>query len=693
MHFQYSPYAIPLFVSTAIIVALAIYALRRRESPEARILGWLMVAVGTWTLFNAISVLGRNLRTQLLFNRLKYLGVMMTPPLWLLLALQYTRHPVMRSRRSRVLIFLPSLLLLLVVLTDGWTHWWWPEVRLSSFNGYPSLWRTHGVIYYVHIAVSYLYILGGLGLYVWFFFSVQAMYRRQAALMVLAGAVPLVASAITNLELVRFPWSLDMFFFTLSGALITVAITQYRFLDIVPVARQAIVEQLSDGVIVVDAQGRVVDANAAAQALVARPDRAFVGHPLLAALRPSLRKPVAALLAAEPPEALHRDVHLTQADGATPQSLALETTPLYRRQSTRLGQILIVRDITERVAVQQELERLYRRAEAERERLALIISTARDAIVLLGEAGEILAINPAARQVLQAEAGDTAEAFPPPLRLWLDEVHGETHLVETEIKLDAQVFHVAAAPVAGTGLVFTMHDITHFKSLAQLKDEFVATVSHDLRSPLTSVLGFAELALHRRAKEEAQEMALKRIVTSARRMNDLINDLLDLAKIEAGITPEELEETVALDDLARVALDDLEGAALEKGITLVRDLDPVPPRPLASRRITQVWRNLIGNAIKYTPSGTVTVRTRSADQAVQGQVEDTGIGIPPADQPYIFDKFYRVQVPQTEDITGTGLGLALVKSIVEQHGGRVRVESAPGEGSTFTFTLPLPDRG
>jgi signal transduction histidine kinase len=170
-------------------------------------------------------------------------------------------------------------------------------------------------------------------------------------------------------------------------------------------------------------------------------------------------------------------------------------------------------------------------------------------------------------------------------------------------------------------------------------------------------------------------------------MSDLVTDLLALATLEAGIQRESVP--VELDELAREAVEDLEGAALAKGLAIQYELDAHPPLKANPRLITQMWRNLIDNAIKYTEKGEIAIRVKAMGNQIMGQVIDTGIGISPADIPYVFDKFFRAKRPCVEEVSGTGLGLSLVKSIVEEHGGQVWVESELGVGSTFTFTLPL----
>jgi PAS domain S-box-containing protein len=683
MDFQYSPYAVPLFAAAAITTALAGYALRRWRQAEARIFSLMMIALSWWSLFYGLNIVSATLEAAYLFNRLKYIGVMTVPPLWLILALQYTHHQAFLTRRNLFLLFVPAMLLLPLVLGNPWMRLWWPEVWMDEFAGQAALESTHGWPYYLHIGVSYLYIIAGLALYVQFHRRAGPIYRFQSRLMVLAGAVPLVASALTQLELSPLPWGLDSFFFTLSGVLIAVAIFRYRFLDIMPVARQAIVEQMPDGVIVIDTQGRIVDANPEAQALIGPLEQALVGRSLVDAIQDAnLRRALDELTQTDGGAPRNRDVKLSESAGD--RVLSIHVTPLSRGEGGLIGRILLLRDITERISVQQELEAMYRQADLERERLALTIRTANDAIVLLDAEGNVLASNPSARALL----GDQSIAqFPPPIRKMLGSVETADGVLKAEVEVGEQSFHVAAAPIAGTGVVLTMHDVTHFKHLARMKDEFVATVSHDLRTPLTAILGYAQIAQMDTLSDADRQEMLQRIEQNVDHMTNLISDLLSLAKLEAGVVQK--TEPVDLGMQAGEAITILEDVALAKGLTIQRELSAHPPIQADPRLITQMWRNLIDNAIKYTAEGTIKVQVQATEGQVMGRVTDTGVGIPPAALPYVFDKFYRADHPNVQDVSGTGLGLALVKSIVERYGGQIWVESELGVGSTFTVTLPL----
>jgi two-component system NtrC family sensor kinase len=249
------------------------------------------------------------------------------------------------------------------------------------------------------------------------------------------------------------------------------------------------------------------------------------------------------------------------------------------------------------------------------------------------------------------------------------------------------VFNAQRTPIQGVGQAIVMQDITHLKELDRIKSEFVTTVSHDLRSPLTAILGYVELIERAGPVTEQQQDFIRRVQMSVQQMTQLVTAMLDLGRIEAGL--DAAKENARLGALASYAIENLRALAeakeLKLEVDLPTDLPMVTGVPL---RLRQLVTNLVDNAIKYTPAGgTVRVRAESDDGQVVLQVSDTGPGIPAADQPYLFDKFFRASnVPK--DAIGTGLGLSIVKSIVDSHGGRIWVDSTLGEGTTFTVVLP-----
>jgi two-component system NtrC family sensor kinase len=236
-----------------------------------------------------------------------------------------------------------------------------------------------------------------------------------------------------------------------------------------------------------------------------------------------------------------------------------------------------------------------------------------------------------------------------------------------------------------------MQDITHLKELDRIKSDFVNTVSHDLRSPLTAILGYIELIERSGPTNELQKDFIHRVEASVQAITALINDLLDLGRIEAGFDAR--KEVVPFGTIIQFTLDGLRNHITDKKLSLEVSLPDTPSNVLGNPvRLRQMVTNLIGNAIKYTQvGGKVRLLLQCEAGQLIFQVRDNGPGIPAADQPYIFDRFYRAS-NVLHDIPGTGLGLAIVKSIVENHHGRIWVESIPSAGTSFTVVLPTLDQ-
>lgn len=233
-------------------------------------------------------------------------------------------------------------------------------------------------------------------------------------------------------------------------------------------------------------------------------------------------------------------------------------------------------------------------------------------------------------------------------------------------------------------------EVKRLVQLNAMKDQFVGTVSHDLRNPITSILGYSDLLKNILADQDEQTLNfLERIQRNAHHMLDMINDLLDIAKIEAGL--EINLEPVNFTDFLSEQLENYEMSANQKGIKLVY---PTPETDsivqIDPNRFKQVIGNLLSNAIKYTLSeGQVRVSVLEVIGQVIIEIQDTGLGMPEADIPHLFDKFFRVENETHLNEEGTGLGLSIVKAVVEAHHGTITVDSELGKGSCFQISLPL----
>jgi two-component system phosphate regulon sensor histidine kinase PhoR len=275
--------------------------------------------------------------------------------------------------------------------------------------------------------------------------------------------------------------------------------------------------------------------------------------------------------------------------------------------------------------------------------------------------------------------------------------------------INSQHIDIHVQPLPGTpcpGVVLVVHDTTELRRLEAMRRDFVANVSHELKTPLSSIKAYTEtLRNGALADPENSQRFLMRIEEQADRLHHLILDMLMLARLESEQQAFEIT-TVNVKDVVTACLNDHRQAAEAKRIELigaeVGEKAPSPqPSPAGSGRDTVLVRadreglreildNLVDNAIKYTPDmGTVTIDWQPNGSMARISVRDTGIGIKPKDQPRVFERFYRVDKARSRELGGTGLGLAIVKHLVQSFGGRVSVESESGKGSTFTVELPL----
>jgi PAS domain S-box-containing protein len=355
--------------------------------------------------------------------------------------------------------------------------------------------------------------------------------------------------------------------------------------------------------------------------------------------------------------------------------------------------VALVAALADFAAIAIENAQLYERSEIERNKLETILKKLEEGVIIVDFEGRLLLINQTACKAfgltderrIGKPIGEVIQN--PDLLEFFAERAVQTPFQSEITAENGRIFNAQLTPVPEVGLALTMQDITHLKELDHIKSEFVNTVSHDLRSPLTAILGYIEL-IERVGPVTTQQMDfIRRVQVSVQNITALINDLLDLGRIEAGFDTR--KEAVSLLLIVRFALDGFENRLSEKQLNLMldlpKDLPPVFGNPV---RLRQLVANLVGNAVKYTqPGGTVTIHMHAEGEQVILQVVDDGPGIPAIDQPYIFDKFYRGSNVPT-NIPGTGLGLAIVKSIVDNHQGRIWVDSVSGKGSSFTVVLP-----
>ncbi len=401
-----------------------------------------------------------------------------------------------------------------------------------------------------------------------------------------------------------------------------------------------------------------------------------------------------------------REEHLRLVRTAAVQiAQAINNAELYnviREQAERLGNMLKAQQI-------------------ESTKSQAILEGVADGVMVTDADGKVVLFNAAAERILdlpREEArgrttremlglyGSQAQDWMEAVAEWAERPQSYTQddYLAAQLDIEERVVSVHLAPVLMgarsplpefLGTVSVFRDVTAEVEADRAKTEFVSMVSHELRTPMTSIKGYTDLLLMESVGElnDGQEKFLSIVRNNIDRLTMLVDDLLDISRIESGrleLTP----QPMSLEDAVGRVVTSMEARADEKGLRLASQLpSDLPPVQADPDRVAQILTNLVGNACQYTSSGgEVAVSAEARDGMVQVVVRDTGIGISPKDRERIFDRFFRADSPEVQGTSGTGLGLPIVKSLVEMHGGEIWVESDLGEGSRFNFTLPTEDK-
>ena len=363
----------------------------------------------------------------------------------------------------------------------------------------------------------------------------------------------------------------------------------------------------------------------------------------------------------------------------------------------------LLKTLAGQAAVLVENSRLFTTAEGGRRRLAAVLASTSDAVIVTDQTERILLINRAAEQIFGLKAHKVSGRSVANVitdKALSDALTGEDgtpRSVEVVMEDDKVYYANASTIVSKEGQVFgrvaVLRDITHLKEIDEMKSEFVSTVSHDLRSPLTFMRGYTTMLPMVGELNEKQNEYIDKILLGIDQMTQLVDDLLDLGRIEAGVdlVNEEFGVRPLLEDIAEEYWQHAHLAGLQLHVDVGNGVSTM----MGDRAlIKQALTNLATNAIKYAPnSGDLTLKAEQLDDELIFSINDKGPGIPKQDQHRLFERFYRVQQRGTEAVKGSGMGLAIVKSIAEKHNGRVWCISQPGQGTSFFIGIPNSNNG
>lgn len=598
MDWRYVFFVVSLPVGALITATLAIYAWQRRSARGAGVFVIAMVELCLWSLIAVRQQFCATPETELLWQKIGYTVVAWIPTTWLIFALVYT------DRRTWLKPF-PLLLLGLFPLTEifmVWTNeshrWFWRDLAYYQRGDLWDMTPTFGPFYTLVIWYSYLVMALGIVILIWGVLRTFRLYRQQAMWIILGALIPLILNIFEYFKLMDLPGDATLTGLTLGGAAMARGLFHYRTFEIVPVAREALIESMGDGMLVVDTGNHIVDVNPALEAILNTSAAALVGQPVAVALHPW--PGLAGHFHQQGPS--RTEIALTSAGPL--QTYDLRISPLRDRRGRLTGHLAVLHDISERKAADELRLRYTRELEA---------------------------------------------------------------------------------------------------SNAEL-DAFAHTVAHDLKSPLTIVLGFSMVLEKRYTTMEPPqvEQSLQTIVRTGHKMVNIVNELLLLASVrkmdEVSMTGLDMAAIIAG---ARERLIDL---AAESHAEI--QLPQTWPSVISyAPWVEEVWVNYLSNALKYggrpkegilpsielgftLPEDALSIADadiQNPKSAICFWVRDNGPGLLPEQCAGLFVEFTRLDQARAE---GHGLGLSIVKRIVEKLGGQVGVESQVGDGSTFWFTLP-----
>jgi PAS domain S-box-containing protein len=697
------PYVIALVISTIIMSMVGGLAWRKRDIPGALAFTLLAVGAAEWSLTYAFEVLSGERSSKEFWNKTQYIGIEVAAIGFLVFALQYTHH----NRWVK-----PPYLLLLAL-----------EPLLVELN----LWFNHGADYwYIIDALDgifiYTYLLAGLGILVWAWRQAAGIYRRQLTTMLVSVAGAVLIKLMQHFGVNPFqPYDIAPFSFSLGGLAMSYAIFRLHMLDIVPAARGTLIESMTDGVIVLDTQNRLIDLNPTAAKLINIKRHETLGKPASQILPDwtALWQQYCTV------QEGHTEIQMTQQEAI--RYLELRFTPLRDHHDILTGHLIILHDITERKWAEtflQEAEKKMRQSEAH---FRALIENSSDVIMMANADGTVRYLSPSFERILghsakerlgkrmdkvvhpderQAMIADFVKGLENPGQLVFGEYrfqhqNGSWHTFECVLK------NLLQDPVL-EGVIVNARDISERKRMENelqqakeaaesanlAKSTFLANMSHELRTPLNAIIGYSEMLQEEVVDSGQDEFVpdLDKITVAGKHLLSLINDVLDLSKIEAG-RMELFQENFDIATLLKNIVDTVTPLMQKNANTFRIECRTQPGRMYADlTKLRQSLYNLLSNAAKFTEHGNIVLEF---DRFIENErdwlsfsVVDNGIGMSEEQMSKLFQAFTQADSSTTRRFGGTGLGLAITRRFCQMMGGDVLVQSTSGQGSIFQIKLP-----
>ena len=563
--------------------------LLRREAVASKIFGAMMGVTAIWAFTYGMELMYSTLPDMLFWIKFEYIGVGLIPALWFLFCLTFSGHEEKLTKHMIATIFAIPVLTLIMVWTNDYHFLHYARVEVDSTSGpIPLLDFTPGIWYWVHTAYFYILLIWGTYLLLLNFRSADPLFKRQTLTVLLGAVIPWAVNAAYLLGFKPYEHlDLTPFVFSVSGAIIGFGLLQYRLFDIIPVARDRLIQNLSDGVLVLDSTERVVYCNDAMLSILKYDDSGIIGHP-------------ASTVLVDFPEILqqpHSDETL---------KLNVEKPSILNQEDSKHFEVTVTR--------------------------------------------------------IEDSTGKKSA------RILL--FHDVTTLVNNQIELLSARIKAEESD--------------------RLKTAFLANMSHEIRNPMNGIIGFAGFIKDQGSSDSDRIRYAAIIEKNAQHLMNIINDIIDISKIESGhdkLILDAISVSELMNDLSVFFHEQANQKNLElnfaSSVSSVNDYIITDPQ-----KLRQILVNIINNAIKFTEEGSITVRVKKLKNQLIFTIKDTGIGIEFDELDGIFERFKQSFDNKRKSFGGTGLGLSISKAYTTLLEGELTVDSVIHKGSTFTLKIP-----
>jgi len=718
-----------LFLASALVAALtAVLAWMRRQSLGAKELIYLMIFAFYWSVTVFMEAVVTTLDEKILWSKISYFAVVSTPVIYLLFVHRFIGIKQFTGFRKIVPLFILPLLILLLAWTNEYHHLIWsgyssidPETNLIQYH--------HGLGFLIgYMGYSYVLMTWATFLMAKFILKHQKAFRSQGWIVLIASICPWVASIFYMLN-INIAEGLDLTpgSISLSGLLFIFAILKVRLLDLVPIAREALVENLHEGILVLDDKNRIQDINEAAKTQLGIEQEHFMGDDIRTIklrekeLLQALISPVSIKL-----------FELNQ--NAVYKAYKINKVPLKSKLESRL---IVIRDITEVVEKQKEIQQSEERYRSMSHLFRLMADNMPDMLWAKDLDKKYLFVNKVLCNEL-LKTSDTEEPIGKTLEYFLTREQAKNpndpdwfnfgrnsrntddFIMETgqagvfdefgNIEGRFSYMDVRKSPIRDEngkmiGIVGSARDVTHQKKTEselitakeraeesdRLKSSFLANMSHEIRTPMNGILGFISLMQEPGVTPDEQQSYYEAVKSGGDRLLNTINDIIELSRIDSGeMHINNIDTNVS--EMMLMLNATFSQEARKKGLHLInKEIEPTEQVSIFCDRskLYGIMSNLVKNAIKYTKQGSIEMGFMTDSDRIRFYVKDTGIGIPKNRQKDIFDRFVQVDGSNTRVYEGSGVGLSLSKAYVEMMGGSIWVDSGDEVGSTFFFELPV----